>query len=150
MTCELDNSTKLLFPLALCAALLGCGSGPNAYQGNAIAVSSDSKLATMWTVAQNDLATNPILLNAAHTGVYGNEAPDWAQAQPAAENMSSDGVIVTPVNRPYLWDQNVECYAYTDGTSIYVISSMLYSQGATGYEMENVILEKLGYDISKR
>ncbi len=138
---------------------------------------SDPRLQTMWVQAQQAIATHPIVLNAAKVslridvvnvtrppdsralniwpdGVTVSTAPDLTVAQLQAENpgetlkhfIDPTGVIHAPSGS---WTRY--CASYTSGNSIVVAQSLLYSDhDPTEYEMENVILQRLGYDMSGR
>ena len=61
-------------------------------------------------------------------------------------NSDPTGIVHCPSNS----ERAKYCASYVSGTSIYVAASLEYSDNATGYEMQNIILARLGYDISKR
>lgn len=161
--------------------MIACGGGTNSSPTTApnatVSVSSDPQLVALWTQAQQYLATNDIVLNAAAMAVFPNTPPDTRPADQRALSASNAGVTVTIL--PDLTAAQLEaenpgtplqhntdptgivhcplnsegvkyCVSYVSGTSIYVAASQKYSDGATGYEMQNVILAKLGYDTSKR
>jgi hypothetical protein len=155
--------------------LTGCGGSPKAAPtAQAVGASfTDPKLAALWQGAQTTIATQPIELNAAlvvedkeypsyvpadsraygvePTGVTVTVEPDLTAAQLQAAGFPKTvaeptGVIQCPQNAG-----NVKwCHSYTIGNDIVVAQSLLYSAGATQYEMENVILQRLGYNIGGR
>ncbi len=138
---------------------------------------SDPRLQAMWVQAQEKIATTPIVLNAAKVslridvvnvtrppdsralniwpdGVTVSTAPDLTVAQLQAENPGETlhhftdptGVIHPP--KGAIW---AYCASYVQGSSIVVAESLLYGDhDPTEYEMENVILQRLGYDVIGR
>ena len=156
-TSRKSAASKLIVVLLLLLGVVGCGGGkPSSPSSASIQVSSDARLVAMWQQAQYQLAYHLIEINAAYAAL-GLEQPEWVAADLGALTASSSGVTVTPVPdvTPGIIDcpsDAVEqrCHCYVQGNAIFVAQSLLYSQDATGYEMENVILEKLGYDVSKR
>jgi hypothetical protein len=141
-------------------------------------IAADSRLGALWSDAQQVIATGPIVLNAALVA-EGLEAQNAVNGDPRAVGISSAGVQVLTIpdltvtvlanetGKPISQLQHqvdptgiihcpqntggaVYCAGFMQNGQIYVAASMLYNPGATGYEMQNVILEKLGYNISKR
>ena len=131
----------------------------------------------MWGRAQQYLATNNIVLNAAALAVYPGISPNTQPPDQRALATGCDGVTVTTLldltvaqlqaeNPGATLRHNIDptgvvhcpsnnegakyCASYVSGTNIYVAASLEYSDNATGYEMQNVILARLGYDISRR
>ena len=152
----MSTGRPIVIAAMILLGVLGCGGKPASPSSPAIPVSSDVQLVAMWKQAQDQLAYQVIEINAAYAAL-GLEQPEWMAADLGALNVSSSGVTVTPV--PDLSPGVINCpsgavaqhcHSYVQGNEIFVAQSLLYSQGATGYEMENVILEKQGYDVSKR
>lgn len=93
-------------------------------------------------------------LSTSYAGVTVTTLPDLTVAQLQAENPGTTlkhntdptGIIHCPSNN----ERARYCASYLSGTGIYVASSLQYSDNPTGYEMQNIILATLGYDISKR
>ena len=136
---------------------------------------TDVQLETLWQQAQQDLATQPIVLNPVTVEMHGGTletvpadpraysvkpdcvavigVPDMTVAQLQAENpglatehnVDPTGVIPAPGNA-----QTKYCVAYTTSGSIYVAASQVLNPGATGWEMQNVILARLGYNTAGR
>jgi hypothetical protein len=107
----------------------------------------------------NTVPPDPRALNVGDDGVTVIPMPDLTVAQLKAENPAitllhkSDptGVIhCPPPTTPTTTPTARYCASYISGSSIYVAKSLEYDDGATGYEMQNIILERLGYDISGR
>ena len=140
---------------------------------------TQQQLMTIWLWAQNDLATNPIPLNPVTVITQGGvdkcqPAGDvrCMPAQPDAMNIEPDCARVMAVpdlsaahlaqlGYPGLKDPtgiiaapngaaSSYCYAYTEGNTVYVAASMVLSDGATGWEFENIILERLGIPVGGR
>ena len=172
---------QLVPPVVLTLCMMACGGGANSSlppaPNAAVSVSSDPQFVALWCQAQQYLATNDIVLNAAAMAVFPNTSPDTRPPDQRALNTSNTDVTVTPlpdltvaqlqaenpgttlqhntdptgvVHCPVNSEAAKYCASYVSGTSIYVAASLKYSDGATGYEMQNVILAKLGYDTSKR
>lgn len=163
------------FCIAILLGLTACGGAPKTAAPAAQDKFSDPQLQTLWEQAQNTLATQMITLNAAYVaegreaavviapdyralsvspaGVSVNPVPDLTVAQLQSENPGAQlqhntdptGVIHAPAGSSASY-----CASYTQGSAVYVSASLEYSAGATGYEFQNVILERLGYDVSKR
>jgi hypothetical protein len=157
--------------------MLGCGGGTGkgpvvVASGQPVVVASDPQLVAMWGRAQQHLATVNIVLNAAIVKTTPGTLPDTVPPDPRALTVGYDGVTVTVVPDLTAAELKIEdpaiaqrhqhdptgvihgpagyCASYVSGDSIYVAKSLEYSDHATGYEMQNVILERLGYDISGR
>jgi hypothetical protein len=166
--------------VVLTACLIACGgassSTPKPSAVAAVPVAGDPQLVVVWNHAEQYLAGNNIVLNAAAVVIQGT-TPDIYPPDQRALGASSAGVTVTPVPDLTVVELQAEnpgttlkhntdptgiihcpsnnekaryCASYVSGTSIYVASSLEYSDNATGYEMQNIILARLGYDISKR
>ena len=161
-----------------CSRSLGRGRPPDIVVTVRNSIAEDAKLTTLWVQAQQLIATEPITLNAAlvaegkerpHTirpdsralgvssvGVQVFSVPDLTVAQlsietgkPVSElehHTNPTGVIHAPANS----GGAAYCAGFVQHGAIYVPASLLYSAGATGYEMQNVILSRLGYDTSRR
>jgi hypothetical protein len=163
--------------LTLCIIACGGGGNPSVTPNAVVPVVSDSQLVAMWDRAQQYLATNNIVLNAAAMAVFPGISPDTHPPDQRALTTSDAGVTVATLpdltvaqlqaeNPGVTLHHNTDptgvvhcpsnsegakyCASYVSGTSIYVAASLEYSDNATGYEMQNVILSRLGYDISKR
>ena len=148
---------------------------PTAAPVAVVSVVSDPELVSLWGRDQQYLATNKIVLNAAALVVYPGISPDTHPPDQRVLTTSCDGVKVTTlpdltvaqlqaenpgatlrhntdptgiVHCPSNNEGAKYCASYVSGTSIYVAASLEYSDNATGYEMQNIILVKLGYDIS--
>jgi len=140
-------------------------------------VANDPQLAAMWERAQQYLATNNIVLNAAALVVFPGISPDTHPPDQRALATTNAGVTVATIADLTVAQLQAEnpgtslrhnsdptgivhcpsnsegakyCASYVSGTSIYVAASLEYSDNATGYEMQNIILARLGYDVSKR
>lgn len=162
----------------LTLSMLGCGGSPsnNTPISPAIVVANDTQLSAMWVRQENWLANNNFVLNAAAVAVQG-VTPDIFPPDSRATGVSSQGVTVTLIpdltvaqlqaeNPGVTLRHNTDptgvihcpsnsegakyCAAYVQGSSISVAASLEFDDGATGYEMENVILSRLGYDTSRR
>jgi hypothetical protein len=137
---------------------------------------STEQLKELWVGAQTQLATQAIPLNPvtasvkgtpvtyspansrAYTiepdglGVYG--VPDLTVAQLQSENPGvplqhgSDptGIIHCPENANHVR----YCVSYCEGGAVYAAASQVLNPSATGYEFQNVILMRLGYDVAGR
>jgi hypothetical protein len=168
------KTLALLLGTALAVlSLVDCGGGPTGPTvGQDIPVANDPQLVAMWSQAQNVIATQPIVLNAASAIVYGLP-PLSLPPDPRAREVSDDGVVVTLVADLTVAELHAEnpgvtlkhntdptgvihspqggyCASYVEGSHIYVAASQEYSFRATGWEMRNVILSRLGYDLSGR
>jgi hypothetical protein len=138
---------------------------------------TDAQLEALWQQAQQDLATQTIPLNPVTVLMQGAvpdlitpdsralgvqpkciaviAVPDLTVAQLQAENPSTalqhntnpTGVIHCPEGA-----QAKYCCAYTasNNEGVYVTASELQNFGATGWEFENIILARLGYNTSGR
>lgn len=166
--------------IVLASSMISCGgtsSPPAAASSTAVAVANDSQLVAVYNPAEQSLATNNIVLNAAALVAQPGTAPDTYPPDQRALSTSYAGVTVTTlpdltvaqlqaenpgttlkhntdptgiIHRPSNNQRARYCASYLSGTGIYVASSLEYSHNATGYEMQNIILATLGYDISKR
>ena len=138
-------------------------------------VASDPQLVALWQRAQQLLATQAIVLNAAYVAI-GKEQPKQIPPDTRSTTLAYEGVIVTTVadltaaelqaaNPGVQLQHNTDptgvihcprrsvakyCASYLANRQIYVAQSALYDWSATGYEMENLMLSRLGYNISKR
>lgn len=167
----------MLFAFAFLVSFWGCGGGsaPQSKQAPASNAFVDPKLEALWQGAQTAVATQPITLNAASVA-EGKASPSVIEADTRAYGVSPSGITVTAIpdltvaelqaQNPDLQLQHTTdptgiinapassgvtyCHSYINGSSIFVAQSLLYNPGATGYEMQNAILERLGYNISRR
>ncbi len=125
----------------------------------------------MWGTAQTQVATQQFTLNAATISLNGG-APQTAGPDSRATNVQPDGVTVIAVpdipaaslpaqfrDKGYadptgVIDRCTEvvhyCHSSLHGNTIYVARSLAGHDGATGWEFQNVILSRLGYNISGR
>jgi hypothetical protein len=156
-------------PTPTCAA----SSFDNQTNGGA----TNSQLQALWQQAQQDLATQPIALNPVSVQMQGGNLqtiapdtrangvqpnciavitiPDLTVAQLQAENpgvalqhnTDPTGIIHCPAGALSKY-----CYSFTasNNQAAYVSSSEVLNFGATGWEFENIILARLGYDTSGR
>ncbi len=138
---------------------------------------TDSQLQALWQQAQQELATQPIALNpvtvqmqggtlqtiapdSRATGVQPNciaviTIPDLTVAQLQAENpgvalqhnTDPTGIIHCPAGALSKY-----CHSFTasNNQAAYVSASEVLNFGATGWEFENIILARLGYNTSGR
>ena len=138
-------------------------------------VADDPQLVALWQRAQQQLATQAIVLNAAYVAI-GKEHPKQIPPDTRSTSLACEGVTVTTIadltaaelqaaNPGVQLQHNSDptgvihcprrsvakyCASYLANRQIYVAQSALYDWSATGYEMENLILSRLGYNISKR
>jgi hypothetical protein len=139
------------------------------------AVAKDPQLVALWQRAQQLLATQVIVLNAAYVAI-GKEQPKRIPPDARSTTLAYEDVTVTTVadltaaelqtaNPGVQLHHNTDptgvihcplrsvakyCASYLANRQIYVAQSALYDWSATGYEMENLMLSRLGYNISKR
>lgn len=138
---------------------------------------TDAQLQTLWQQAQQELATQPIALNPVAVQMHGATlvsiapdsrasavqpqgvaviaVPDLTVAQLQAENpgvalqhnTDPTGVIHCPEGALAKY-----CHSFTasNNEAAYVSTSMVLNFGATGWEFENIILARLGYDTAGR
>ncbi len=138
---------------------------------------TNSQLQAIWQEAQQDLATQPITLNPVAVLMNGGtlqttapdtradgvqpkciaviSVPDLTAAQLQAENPTvalqhnSDptGIIHCPKGALAKY-----CHSFTasNNQAAYVSASEVLNFGATGWEFENIILARLGYDTAGR
>jgi hypothetical protein len=118
--------------------------------------SSDAALLSLWNMAQNNLAHNTITLNEALV-VTQNAPPVTVPADLRAASVSpNDQVVYGEPDAPGQGQGVIDCSAvnvplchgYTTVNGwVYVPDDAINN---AEYEFENVILIRLGYDISKR
>jgi hypothetical protein len=172
------SSLSAVVVLTLCLTSCGGGSSnPSAASNAAVPVASDPQLIAVWGRAEQYLAANNIVLNAAVLVTQPGTVADIYPPDQRALDASYTGVTVTTIqdltvvqlqneNPGVTLKHNTDptgvvhcpsnsegaryCASYVSGTSIYVASSLEYSDNATGYEMQNIILARLGYNVSKR
>lgn len=138
---------------------------------------TDSQLQALWQQAQQELATQPIPLNPVAAQMQGGtletiapdlrasgvqpqciaviSVPDLTVAQLQAENpgialqhkVDPTGVIHCPEGALAKY-----CHSFTasNNEAAYVSVSMVLNFGATGWEFENIILARLGYNTAGR
>lgn len=138
---------------------------------------TSSQLQALWQQAQQDLATQPIALNPVTVQMQGGTlqtiapdsrangvqpnciavitVPDLTVAQLHAENpgvalqhnTDPTGIIHCPAGA-----QAKYCHSFTasNNQAAYVSASEVLNFGATGWEFENIILARLGYDTAGR
>jgi len=186
------KTPRSFIPLMLTAILFlsmisnGCGGGQFAPTPSCTATSfdnrtyggaTDSRLQALWQQAQQELATQPIVLNPVAAQVQGvalqtiapdsraNQVqpqcvavitvPDLTVAQLQAENpgvalqhnTDPTGVIHCPEGALARY-----CVSFTasNNQAVYVAQSEALNFGATGWEFENIILARLGYNTAGR
>ena len=158
-----------LVPVLLLLGLCACGG--NSATQNSAPKPQDAQLVAMWKQAGYLLATQGANLNAAMTSLPANwvypgataetvpftaavnTVPDLTVAQLTAElghapkhNTDPTGVIHCPSNA----SGASYCAGFAENGAIYVAQSQVYNFGATGWEMQNVILSALGYNTEGR
>jgi hypothetical protein len=138
---------------------------------------TNSQLQAIWQQAQHELATQPIALNPVSVQMQGGTLqtivpdsrangvqpnciavitiPDLTVAELQAENpgvalqhnTDPTGVIHCPAGALAKY-----CHSFTasNNQAAYVSASEVLNFGATGWEFENIILARLGYDTSGR
>jgi len=168
----------VVIALTMCLSAAGGSSSNSSVPATAaVQVANDPQLNAGWNRAGQYLANNNIVLNAVvlvvHPGIgpdiyapdervlsasYASVAvttlPDLTVAQLQAENPGTTlrhntdptGIIRCPLNS----EGARYCASYVSSNRVYVASSLKYSDNATGYGMYNIIVARLGYDISKR
>lgn len=174
-----------LVVLLFAAALTGCGGGTldstssrtTGFDNRTNGAATDPQLRALWQRAQQELATQPIVLNPVAVQMHGGTlvsiapdsransvqpegvaviaVPDLTVAQLQAENprvalqhnTDPTGVIHCPEGALAKY-----CHSYTasNNQAAYVSTSMVLNFGATGWEFENIILRRLGYDTASR
>lgn len=147
----------VLFLAAL--MLTGCGgaSDPPADASGFINETSatDAQLAALWKGAQQQLATQPIPLDP----VTNPNNITYAPPNPKALQVEPDGLIVKYGPPPYAPDGAFACSESPTGYcwgitisshEIEIAPKMILSAGATGWEMQDVILIRLGYNVGGR
>jgi hypothetical protein len=145
---------KVYFSCLFVLVIVSCGGQP---KSNSVSVLSDPQLKALWQDAQTVIATQPIMINAALVA-EGKEQPIYFSPDLSAYNINPDGVTVIPVEdngtgvikAPNNVGGVAWCHSYLQGSEIYVAASMMYNSGTTGYEMQNYILSKLGFNVSQR
>jgi hypothetical protein len=167
------------FALIALISTVGCGGGAyGTHSGNADGfdnqtrgLASDAQLLELWHSAQARLATAPVSLNP--VAVLLNGDPNHIVAPDSRAYQISPGhvcVIAVPdiplASLPAEWHNGAHpdptgiidhcndvvhyCHASSRGDTVWVAASMVDSDGTTGWEFENIILARLGYDVSKR
>ena len=156
----------------------GCGGGVNASSSNASGFDnqtnglvSDAQLLELWHHAQAQIATVPfilnpvpVLLNGAANQMAGPDArayqvnpgkvrvvavPDIPLASLPPE--FNNGAHPDPTGIIGQCNDVVHyCHSSCHGDTVYVAASMATSDGATGWEFQNIILARLGYNVSGR
>jgi hypothetical protein len=139
-------------------------------------LATDAQLQRIWTDAQTWLATQPIEMNTALVA-YEGAPPVYHQADPRAANVQPNclAVFVVPdtplADLPGVFHNGKHkdptgmfpCPAETDGAgqycaaytapdyrSVHIAASLILNPGTTGWEFENVILQRLGYSCDER
>jgi hypothetical protein len=167
------------FALLATISIVGCGGGgstshsatTDGFDNQTKGLASDAQLLQLWHNAQTRLATSPISLNP--VAVLLNGAVNRAIApDPRAYQINPGYVRVIalpdiPLSAlPPEWHNGAHpdptgiiaqcnnvvqyCHASSSGDTVWVAASMADSDGTTGWEFENIILARLGYDISMR
>ena len=124
----------------------------------------------MWQRAQQTLATQQIPLNPVTAQVKG-VAVVYVSPDPRAYQVSPNCVCVKTVpdipaqslsaqyqQKGYVDPTGViqcnsatgYCHSYTDNHDVWVAQSLVLNDGATGWEFQNIILDRLGYNDSGR
>lgn len=155
----------MVFPVAIALVMQACGGSGStstpqqtqAFQNHT--TSSDATLQALWTTAQNNVANKTITLNEALVASE-NAAPVTHPPDPRAESENPNGQLVygEPDAPGYEGQGIIDCssvrpdaplcHGYTTVFgAVYVPNSAI---GNAEYEFENVILLRLGYDISQR
>ena len=183
---RIASALTLLWVLLLLVLILdGCGGAPANAKAVGVAQKpaaqahasfADPRLQALWVEAQQAIATQPIILNAAYVAERRDVVNDTRPADRRALDVWPDGVTVSTVADLTVAELQAEnvgdtlkhfvdptsvihapegasaryCHSHTQGNAIVVARSMLCDAGATGYEMQNVILARLGYDTRRR
>ena len=183
---RIASALALLWIILLLVLILdGCGAAPANAKAAAVAQKPaagahasfpDPRLQELWIEAQQAIASQPIVLNAAYVAEHRDVVNDTRPADRRAMDVWPDGVTVSTVADLTVAELQSEnegdtlqhfvdptgvihapegasakyCHSYTQGNAIVVAQSMLFDAGATGYEMQNVILARLGYDTRRR
>ena len=152
-----------------------CASPEKQQPRQSHSVANDPQLVALWQRAQQLLATQAIVLNAAYVAI-GKEQPKQIPPDTRSTTLAYEGVTVTTVadltaaelqaaNPGVQLQHNTDptgviqcprrsaakyCASYLANRQIYVAQSALYDWRATGYEMENLMLSRLGNNVSKR
>jgi hypothetical protein len=141
--------------LALALLLAGCGAGtkPTASPSgfiNQTTDATDAQLTALWQQAQQALATQPIPMNP----VTSPNDITYAKPDPRALQLQPDGLDVIEMPGAYFpcsESPTGYCAGLTEGPEqIEVAQKYILSAGGTGYEMQNTMLERLGYNVSGR
>ena len=173
------------FILLFFAALTGCGGGKfnstpsctTGFDNQTNGGATDTQLQALWQQAQQDLATQAIVLNPVTVQMHGRTlqtigpesrangvqpkcvavvtVPDLTVAQLQAENpgvalqhnTDPTGIIRCPEGALAKY-----CHSFTasNNQAVYISTSMVLNFGATGWEFENIILARLGYNTAGR
>jgi hypothetical protein len=173
------TSLLRLLALIPLIGILGCGGGGSSshsasssgFDNHTDGLASDAQLLQLWHNAQGRIATASISLNPVAVLMTG--APTQVVApDPRAYQISPGYVCVIAVpdiplaSLPSEWHNGAHpdptgiidkcndvvqyCHASSSGDTVWVAASMITSDGTTGWEFENIILARLGYDVSKR
>ena len=156
---------QLLLPVTTALAMVACGgagsssAAPQTQEFQNYTTSSDATLLSLWETAQNNLARNPITMNEALVA-SGKATPVTHAPDPRAASENPDGQVVygEPDAPGYAGQGVIDCssvrpdaplcHGYTTVTGwVYVPNDAINN---AEYEFENVILRRLGYDISQR
>jgi len=143
------------FTISLLIALIGCAgirgtSQPFINETSMSASDFQTTVSADWTQAQHALATQTINLAAGVLGVN-SVSPD-----PRALTVQAQGIVVrsvadAPAHRGIIPCGSVTgyCYAYLDNDHTIIVPDSR-PQNMGPYEMETIILWRLGYDVSRR
>lgn len=137
--------------------MLGCGGTIKMIGFRNHTSATDEQLWAMWRQAQQDLASNEVMLNPVQA-LFKHEQPicgitvECVPPDTKALQDEPDGVAVYEVP-----DQGGSipcgphrCYAYTLGGEVYVDSLYVLNQGATGWEFQNIMLARDGIPTDGR
>jgi hypothetical protein len=152
----------LVLPAAVALVMVACGGGSSSAPQQTqtfqnYTTSSDATLLSLWKTAQDDLAHNTITLNEALV-VTQNVPPVTHPPDPRAESANPNGqVVYGEPDAPGYEGQGIIdcssvnvplCHGYTTVNGwVYVPNDAINN---AEYEFENVILLRLGYDVSQR
>ena len=167
------------FALLAMFSMVGCGGGgsgshsanTDGFDNQTNGLASDAQLLELWHNAQVRLATAPISLNPVAV-VLNGDPNRIVPPDPRARQISPGYVRVIAVpdiplaSLPAEWHNGAHpdptgiiaqcndvvqyCHASSSGNAVWVAASMVDSDGTTGWEFENIILARLGYDVSRR
>ena len=117
---------------------------------------SETVLTQAWNFAQINLTNNPILLNQLNVSTQGSNQV-WAQPDPRAMSLQPWGIMVEeqPEGAQHAIPCSIGlCASYVMFNPDVVVASdyWLKTQPVPilQYEFENLMLHRLGYDVSKR